>query len=260
MSNENPLGVEEPVSAVEPFEPPSLSTREVLLRLVRLQKEDAVADQLRQRIADIPVTIEAIGAKVEEEKKNLVAAKDREKALLLEHKNFDLDTSKKDEEIRKHGGDLQQVKSNEAYRVLLGEIENLRRAKDDLETKILETLERLDQEKKSQVLLVKSFEITKKEMEAEKSRLEAQKVEAEQALALAVEGRQELIRGIPAGVLARYELLKSKKAGIAVVPLAAGSSCGGCRLSATQQILNNLKKGKDFVICERCQRILYLPE
>lgn len=255
MSDEN-SSVHEPAGAPAV----SLDVKTILKRLAALQKNDALSDQWREKIEGVPKMVQAIQDQVEAEKARAASAKEREKTLLLEHKNLELEVAKKDGEINKHGGSLQQVKTNDAYKALLTEIENLKSGKDQVETKILEVMEQIDQEKKHQVEASKSFEATKKELEAEKARLEAEKVQWESELAKTVEARQNLVKDIPESEMKHYELLRRKKAGVAIVPLSDGTSCGSCRLSATQQVINDLKKGRTFVECERCQRILYLPE
>jgi predicted nucleic acid-binding Zn-ribbon protein len=74
-------------------------------------------------------------------------------------------------------------------------------------------------------------------------------------------GRGELAAKVPADVLRRYEMIRSKRQGIGVAPLKDGM-CSGCFVVLTPQqvIALNRGEGDEFAQCPRCQRFLYSPE
>src|SRR5689334_14383037 len=94
-----------------------------MLKLVALQEQDKLLDSVSAAIALVPKDIDAIKAEVDEEKKRVAAAKEKTTQLQLKKKNKELDLSKLEETARKHGTDLNSVKTNEAFKALQGEID-----------------------------------------------------------------------------------------------------------------------------------------
>jgi len=72
-------------------------------------------------------------------------------------------------------------------------------------------------------------------------------------------GRSELAAVVPADVLRRYEMIRSKRQGIGVAPI-KGGTCSGCFVVLTPQQVIALQRAEDFAQCPRCQRFLYSPE
>jgi uncharacterized protein len=118
---------------------------EKITSLVRLQEFDSQLDALAQTKAklgpqreQVKADIQAIMSRAEEVKKALQQAQ-------VDKKNFELDIETKEQAMRKHGTELNTVKSNEAYKALLSQIEDAKKAKSDIEDKVLESMERIDQ-------------------------------------------------------------------------------------------------------------------
>lgn len=58
--------------------------------------------------------------------------------------------------------------------------------------------------------------------------------------------------------VARFHRLANARQGKVVVPVENGA-CTGCRVKLRSPLLFQLREAKDLVICESCQRILFLP-
>jgi predicted nucleic acid-binding Zn-ribbon protein len=69
--------------------------------------------------------------------------------------------------------------------------------------------------------------------------------------------RAELAQTIEEDLRRRYEMIFSRRAGLAVVE-ARGGICQGCRMHVPPQLFNEIQRNLDRVfICPSCQRILY---
>ncbi len=238
---------------------PAISFKEVLRKLVELQVQDKEIDDLRQKIDQIPQDIGLKNEDIAQLKKELDDSKQLSTRLALDRKSLEMDVAKKDEEIKKHGGEMQMVKSNEAYKALLEEIANLKDQKDECETKILEVLESTDKVKTKEAEAAKNYESKKKVVEGEIAVLSAEQKQLEEKLNLLLDTRGKFIADVSHDSLNRYERLRQRRA-IALTPVTQQGSCGGCQMTLTQAVLNNILKARDFVTCESCQRILYIPQ
>ena len=65
-------------------------------------------------------------------------------------KTKELDVAAKEEAAKKHGGELNQVKTNEAFKALQHEIERAKADASDIETQILEIMDQLDASRKAE--------------------------------------------------------------------------------------------------------------
>jgi predicted nucleic acid-binding Zn-ribbon protein len=100
---------------------------------------------------------------------------------------------------------------------------------------------------------------------AQKKRAEFQ--EAEKAIAAQVEDlkisiskhrldRDQMAHGIERALLQRYEMIFSRRGGVAVAE-AKGGTCQGCRMRLPPQLYNELQRHEQIHYCPNCQRILY---
>jgi predicted nucleic acid-binding Zn-ribbon protein len=71
--------------------------------------------------------------------------------------------------------------------------------------------------------------------------------------------REKIIKEIPASLLKRYDALRERRQGVAVVEAKAGS-CLGCYMGLPPQMYNNLLKVSELVTCPHCQRVLFVRQ
>jgi predicted nucleic acid-binding Zn-ribbon protein len=158
--------------------------------------------------------------------------------------------------IGKHSGELNAVKSNDAYKALLSEIEKEKTKKYSVEDEILAIMEYLEKES----LVVKAKEKEAKEKEGEVAAIIArltaeQKAGLESVAALEAE-RAEFAKHINENIMSKYDYIRSNRGGSALVEI-VGGNCGGCHFELRQATINEASKGAEFVFCDSCSRILY---
>lgn len=234
--------------------------------LVQLQDKDKTLDDLRSQLEAVPGWIQAMLDALEEKKSLSSAEKETLTKLQVTKKEKEIELTGKEELIRKHQTTLNQIKSNEAFKALLSELETAKKEQDELETEILRTMDEIDitfkkQKKTSQEL--KELEVkTQKDI----SVLEAKKGSLETRIKSLESDRTTFCSRINPDASSRYEYIRTQKKGLAVTAVrkrndkTGGSSCGGCNISLTPQCLVDLKKKDAIVICDNCQRIIYSRE
>ncbi|MBI4911698.1 MAG: hypothetical protein HY823_03075 [Acidobacteria bacterium] len=70
--------------------------------------------------------------------------------------------------------------------------------------------------------------------------------------------RKELESSMTAGDLVRFQRLLQTRQGRAVVPI-QGSTCTGCQVKLRVPFLSELRRNGGPMICESCQRIVFIP-
>src|ERR1019366_3000932 len=123
--------------------------KDAIKSLLGLQERDQELDRLSADLASVPGKIAEIKASIDGAKKALEDAKKEATQMQLVKKQKELDLDAQETSIRKHSTDLNAVKTNEAYRALMGEIEKAKLGKSALEDQILQLMEQIDQANKS---------------------------------------------------------------------------------------------------------------
>jgi uncharacterized protein len=228
-------------------------------QLLALQAKDVELDRLHSELASIPAKIGAIKTKIQDSKTALENSKRDLIQLQLTKKQRDLDLETQESAIRKHSTELNAVKTNDAYRALMGEIEKAKREKSTLEDQILQVMEQIDAANK----LWKEREAAAKGSEGDLlkqiSNFESkQKVLQEQIAAKQAE-REQAAAGISRPLFEPYERIRTQKKGHAVVPLRA-EQCSGCHMQVSPNLINEVRRGQKLMYCEHCSRIVYLEE
>lgn len=233
---------------------------DAIKQLLTLQERDLQLDKLQADLAAIPGGIEGLKKQIAGNKAALEASKKELTQLQLVKKEREVDLEAKEGVIRKHAGELNAVKTNEAYRALLGEIDKAKQEKSVLEDTILQVMEQIDQVTKAW----KQREVTSKTTEGDFLRqisdLETKQKNLEQELAQKKTEREQATAGFAKNLLDQYERLRSKgRRGAGVVPL-KGEQCSGCHMRVSPNLINEVRRGLQLMTCESCSRIVYLEE
>ena len=230
-------------------------TKEALQALVALQLKDNVLDAIQKEIDAVPPRIASLQADLENEKRHMNEAKAKIMELEKKKKTKELDVAAKDEAARKHTSQLNDLKSNDAYKAMQAEIEAEKKAAGDIETEILQLMEDIDkaraEEKAATAEFKKTEEFSKKveaEMSHAKGRFETEKT-----------GRDAVAAAVAPSEMKVYNHIRGRGKPDAVVPI-IGGHCGSCQITLTPGLSLEVAKLKTLVTCESCQRILYKPE
>src|SRR3989339_641360 len=125
-------------------------TKETIQRLVAVQQQDSVLDGLQKESDRIPREIADLQAGLDGAKAKLAEAKAKVVGFEKKKKEKELELASKEEAIRKHSMELNQVKTNDAFKALQHQIDDAKAAGSQIETDILEVMEGIDAGKKEE--------------------------------------------------------------------------------------------------------------
>jgi predicted nucleic acid-binding Zn-ribbon protein len=233
-------------------------------RLIELQAHDQAIDAVDKSLAEVPAAIADLKNQIEAARAKASQAKTRVQDFEKKKKERELELAQKEEAIRKHSGELNSVKTNEAFKALKSEIDRAKSEVGDIETKILELMEEIDGAQQEFKKATADFGTEEKiflaqiaEKESELSVIKAKK----EALAAK---RGPLAEPIPEDIHKIYDHIRSRgkrdPVSKAIKKSDGGAVCGACRMNLAPQMVIEVTKLKNFVFCESCQRILYIPE
>ncbi len=234
-------------------------TKEALQALVALQQKDKHLDAIQHEIDAVPPRIAALKADLENEKRHMNDAKAKIMELEKKKKSKELDVAAKIEAARKHAGQLNDLKSNEAYKTMQAEIEAEKKAADDIETEVLQVMEELDAAKAVEKAATAEFKKTEDFSKIDLEKLEAEMSHAKGRFETAKTERDAVAAAVAPSEMKVYNHIRGRGKPDAVVPVVSGH-CGSCQINLTPGLNLEVSKLKTLVTCESCQRILYKPE
>jgi predicted nucleic acid-binding Zn-ribbon protein len=136
------------------------------------------------------------------------------------------------------------------------ELEEVRRRKDLIETRMLELMIRIEETEKK----LKEREELLEQNRERLAEIRKQAAMLKEALTKEQESllqeRERLRSMLPEDLLNRYERLKARLGGVAVAKI-EGNLCGACRVAITAEIVRALRDPEGLPTCENCGRFLF---
>ncbi|HOW28824.1 MAG TPA: C4-type zinc ribbon domain-containing protein [Elusimicrobiota bacterium] len=232
---------------------------ENITRLLALQNLDVELDHLQSMRDGVPPRRQSLQDDIQTLQKGFEDFKQTLVQLQLDKKNLELDIDAQEQQVRKSGSELNSVKTNEAYRALLQQIEGAKGKKNELEDKVLGLMESIEQFQRDQKAKEKEFLHQKEFLERQISALDEEDKKIQMDMADKKVQREGLLQALGAEHSGRYEAIRRNRQGMKVLVPVQSGSCGGCRMKLPPHLINEVRRDKEIVTCETCTRILYQP-
>ncbi|MDR2191975.1 MAG: C4-type zinc ribbon domain-containing protein [Endomicrobium sp.] len=223
--------------------------------LYGLQNYDIKILKIKSEIENAPAFIAEQKLRLENKKSETETAKKNYVSLNSLKKEKEALLDSKEKAIAKHSMELNAVKSNDAYKALILEIEKAKADKSVIEDEILELMEKIDEE----TVKVKKAESELKEYEqkinAEINGVSDSLKAWEEEIVNLEKERREYKGKVNPKILEQYERVREGRDGQGIV-LIDGDACGGCAMVLRPQLINQAQKCTELVFCDNCSRIL----
>ena len=230
--------------------------QEIIEKLLILQERDRKILRVTQELAQIAPERESLQAKAKTTQSSLETAKLRVRHIESERKQRDLEIEAKKSQIEKYANQQLQTRKNEEYKALAHEIEMAKAVIFKIEDAEIVLMEEAEVAQKEVARATTEAAAAKKRVEDEIGLLNAREENFKRELAELTAGRVALAESIDESTRNRYErIFKSK--GENVVVGVEHSSCGGCHMKLTAQIMTSCRAQNEIVNCSNCGRILY---
>ena len=233
--------------------------KEQIALLVELQKIDSEIrglvlkkKELPERCLRLDEEFRVFSEKMEEERSRFDLS-------VKAHRDKEQEFKDGQEKLRKTKERLLEVKTNKEYQAMLKEIESIEQKNSGIEEEILSLLERMDSLRKE---LKHSEEVSQDRRQAyerQRSQIEKEISTLDREILGHQKALQTLSRKIDSTLAKRYEMIKGRKNGLAVVSVVRGV-CSGCHMNVPPQLCNELQRSDSFLTCPYCNRILFWEE
>lgn len=233
-----------------------IQLRTQLQAVISLQKIDIEIAKKNNRKKILPLEL----AKLEEAFQAECAVFEKDKRTLEEliklHRDCEEKLKRGMEGLKKTKDRLTEVKTNKEYQAMLKEIELAEAKNASLEDEILVIMDKLDQARKIFKSREKDMETYRSNYEIKKRSLEQEAGELDVQIAAYAEKYQHLKEQVAPDLFKRYETIKNRRQGVAVVA-AWKETCFGCHMNIPPQLYIELQKSDDTKYCPHCNRIIY---
>jgi hypothetical protein len=227
-----------------------------LEHLIALQRLDSAASEARRRIAEAPDRERAFAERLETARLKVADAKARLAEIQADRRAIEKDVAVQQGRLSKYRDQLMSVKTNVEYQAVQKEIEFAQTGVKTLEDRVLERMLEADDSAASLKQSEAALRAEEEAVEADRRALAASLAELTAQTTRLSEERAALVASLGPQALATFELVSSRRNGVAVAEARDGI-CTICHVRLRPQVFNNVRRNDQIIQCDSCMRILY---
>jgi hypothetical protein len=229
--------------------------KEQLRTLAQMQKLDDQIGRLKVLQDELPKQLNSLIEGVEQATADLLAAETEKAELNKKQRTLEGEIKTHQEQCRKYGTQLSEIKTNKEYKALNSEIAYLKDKISEIESNLLELMDAETEIKANITGCKKALDLAEAKKREKEGDLKAQIDSLESKIESTRAERNKLAVTLPTSLIKQYGNMIKHKNNLAVA-YTNNNSCGGCGYVIRQQMRIELQLRQKIVICENCGRIL----
>ncbi len=226
-------------------------------KLLILQERDQRRLSLENHVKAVPREIAAVEERIAAEKAAFEAARGELRELEARKKAIENEIGSAQDRMARYKSQQAQVRKNDEYQALGGEIAHAQSEIDSLEEEELKVMYAIDAAKAKSAAAEAELKRNIAGHEARIQALRESGVGLEAELQAAVAAVAAARAGLDEPLLHQYDRLVAKPGMPVVVPIHDGM-CSGCHMRVSFNIDSETRKAGKLVTCDQCTRIVYL--
>ena len=227
-----------------------------LTHLIELQLIDLTIKKMDDELNAGNLDIERRNAEINAKKDEIASCTARIEENGVRRREIDADIEDEATRIKDRQTKLMNVQTNREYQSLLKEIEDSKTSTKDKEEESMHLMEQEENLQKKIAELTNLVEAEEKLLAEEKEKISALSAEIEAKKVKVEKSRTTQAKKISGPMKNRYEQLRDRRNGIAIVGVTNGV-CQGCYMNIPPQQYNEVLRGEDLISCPTCQRMMY---
>jgi hypothetical protein len=233
-----------------------LSLREKLKALEELQQIDLEANEVKAELEKLPGRRAQAEGAVVAARKEWEAEKARLESNERERRQLESLLGMERDKVKKWEGRLGEIKTPREFAALSREIDIAKKTNDGQSEQVRELTAQAAEIKKA--IDTKEEVLSEREAaaQAETEEIDKARGAAEAKMKSLEERRAAAAKVVDPGLLAKYENIKRRRAGIAIAPV-VGMTCKGCHRNVPPQLAITLQRANSIETCPNCHRIIY---
>ena len=230
--------------------------KEEIRRLVELQGFDSEIRRINLRKDSVPGAREQLNEELRRFEEAVEECRKRAEEFQKTHRDKEKELKNGLESVKKAKSRLLEVKTNKEYEAILKEIDIFNQKNSAIEDDILNLID--ENEKAGGELKKIEHELTevRTRHDREIKTLDEEAASLDVLLADVAEKQQATRAQVTPDILKKYDLIREKRNGQAVVAVWK-EVCGGCHMNIPPQMYNELQTYEKLYVCPSCNRIIY---
>lgn len=227
-----------------------------LQSIIELQKIDSEIDKLESQKALEPAKLHALESELSKYKAKSDSKTKAIEDLQKQKRDLDKKLLIQQEKVSKYKTQRASVKTNKEYTALELEISELEILNSEIEEEIIKLMLDIDNANEELELAQKELKAQEVVFQKKKQEILTKIKSLNKQIAEWNKNRNGFTSNINPSLMNKYDDWRKKRGG-SLVAVIKGQTCEGCHLTLPLQLINEVRKKKDFHICNSCGRILY---
>lgn len=228
-----------------------------LEQLIALQHTDTEIRRLQSELNAIPLRRAEIEKEFDRRAFEFKEIEERRDASRERRAQIEREMAETKTRAEKAERDLRSSTNAKIYEAAIRETDAAKKQMSQLETQMLEQMETFEQAEREIGERAPEIEKLRGELgERLKAFEEETRAQDERLAGLRAE-RERLAAALPKNMAALYNRINARiRDGVAVAE-ARNGSCTACRMTLRPQVMAQVRRGEEVIICDNCNRILY---
>lgn len=228
-----------------------------LEQLIALQNADTSIRRLQAEIEAIPQRRAEIEKEFDQRAFEIRELERQRDESRTERVRLETEIQEQRERVERAERNLMSSKKQEEYTAAIREADAARKQISQLETQTLEKMESFEQAESNLKEREPEMARLSTELEARVKEFEEQTRTQQQELEVHRQERERLVATLPKNMSALYNRISTRiRDGIAVAE-ARNGSCTACFIALRPQVMAEIRRGDEVILCDNCNRILY---
>lgn len=176
-----------------------------------------------------------------------------------EYRDYEIEVEERNARLKKSEEYLKSVTSNTEYQTLLREIDDNRKRNSELESQMIEFLEKIEAGEKEVAQKKEDLNAVSTQMTREIAEIEENSINERNELQKINEKKETIAAELDDSLYSRFNTILGQSAGIGIVPV-INSVCGGCYMHIPPQMYIEVQRGESLHFCPQCHRMLYYKD
>ncbi len=234
-------------------------TKEQLETLAKIQSMETETNIINAKLNIVPGKIESLDQEIQAIDQRLSDESTRLDELKKAYRKYESDVDEKLSKMKKSEEKLRGVKTNKEYQSTLKEIEDIKAITSEIEDKMIDCLDQMDEVEKYLSTKKDEFRVLKDQIGIEKDAIHQESEAGRNRITELQKERDEASKHVAPKLMKTYMHVQDQR-GVAIVAV-NNAVCQGCNLNIPPQMYNELQReGDSLRFCPHCQRIIYWKE
>jgi len=229
-------------------------------KLIDLQKTDSNLRHLKRSLETADDRRAAIEQEFEQHAFSIREIQNRGDELKAKRAELEKQIADNKTYLERADRNLKHAQNSKEYETAMRETDALQKQISAFETQVVEAMDALEAVEKELEERADEINSLDEKRNAALAEFDKETAATKKEFDSQTKHRAEAFATLPAQLASVYNRLALRsRDGIAVAEV-VNSSCSACYMQLRPQVMVNVKKGDEIILCESCSRILYVPQ